>query len=368
MEHLDQHRQGQHTERGFAMLALVTLLVPLLLLVGTFLQTMSGRQGRLQTEVKEEQALLTAEAGVDFALNEARRGTLVAGHMAEYEFSGTLDRRSNYETVCTYLGDDDSDNDGDAAIDEEDEDVFRVTSTGSFGTSQRRIATYLGFVRYLPAISGAMTFTNPASTIEISGTPYISGTNTNLNGTAAGGDVFGMTMAPPGTLANLTGELSPSEGAHVVGATTSPSAGVSAPIDVPAIVDFARNSASIVITNSNVSGIDYGTLAAPVVAYREGDVRIQGNSSGHGLLVVNGDLNLAGTFRWNGIVVCTGQLTAGAGTAQIYGAVIMGPSSPGARMVGTLDIRYSTEGINLAERVLGRYAAFNGWQEISTNS
>lgn len=364
-----QARNERENEAGFATIALVLVLVPMILVIGSYLQTMTERNQRLGLEIREEQAMCAAESGIDYALNEARRGTLVAGVGRQYTFTGNLTEGSSFTTTCVYLKGDSLDNDGDGAVDEADEDVFRVTCTGNTQTNRRRVAAYLGFSSYLPELEAAVTITNPATVITVSGSGIARGNNYALNGTLVGsGDTYGMAMAPPGTLAQLDAQLVGAERSNVIGVGVAPSIGAAAPIDVQQIVDFARNSASIVITNATVSSVNYGTSTSPVIVYREGDVRIQGNSTGYGLLVVNGTLRMAGTFRWYGVIVCTGTVEAATGNVQVHGGVLSGPASPQLTMTGNVDLRYSEAGTTLAANLTGRYVAFNGWQEISTNN
>lgn len=356
-------------EQGFAAILFVLVLVPALIVIGSYVQSMSERNQRLLLETREEQAMLAAESGIDYALNAARRGTLVAGPGASYTFSDTLPNGSQFTTVCAYLKGDAVDNDADGSVDEADEDVFRVVSTGTTQNSRRRVAAYLGFSSYLPELDGAITLTNEDTVITIGGAARADGSNYTLAGTLTGsGDTHGIAITPPGEEDDVDDELSSSEESRVTGLGGAPSIGEAPTLDVAQIVDFARNSATIVITNTNVSAVTYGSAACPVVAYREGDVRIQGNSKGWGLLVVNGTLRLAGTFNWSGVIVCTGTIECGAGTAKVHGGMVQGPSGAALTLTGTIDARYSSAGVDLATRLTGRYVAFNGWQEISTNN
>lgn len=355
-------------EGGFATLALVTILIPLMFLVGSYLQTMSGRQGRLQMEIREEQAMLTSEAGIDLALNEARRGSLMAGHLAEYDFAEELPGKSQFKVTCTYLGDDDLDNDNDFAVDESDEDVFRITTTGFAGQSARRVAAYLGFTSYIPTLTGAVMSTNPAMGITMSGTGFLHGENHDMTGTPTGsGDINGMAIASPGTIADLSAQLTAAEEPQIQGLGGTPSLGTTPAVNIQEIVDYARNGASVVITNANVNSTTFGSAAAPVLVFREGNVRFGGNTTGWGLLVVNGNVDLGGTFTWYGVIIVTGSVDAAVGTIKIYGGLMMGPSSPELKVTGTADIYYSSTGVAMAGSLAGRYVAFNGWQEISTN-
>lgn len=357
-------------ERGFATLALVTVLMPLMLMVGVFLQTMKGRQDRLHTEVLEEQALMAAEAGIDVAMNEARRGTLVAGPHARFEFAVALSGQSRVDIVCEYLGDDDADNDGDLAVDEEDEGVFRAIATGHHGTAVRRVAAYLRFTDYMPALGAAITLTNPAVTVDISGEAMVDGANHTMAGAPVGAnDVLGIAMTPPGTLADLTGEISTTggnaESGHIGGLGGLPSLGAGPFLDVATLVDVARTSAGHVLTNSNVVH-PVGSASEPVFAFREGDLEITSDDTSYGVLVVDGNLRVAGSATWNGIIITTGTVEMGAGEFTLNGGMVLGPSSPLLMLRGSIDLDYSEEALALMRPLLGRYA-LQGWQEITTN-
>ena len=113
-----QARNERENEAGFATIALVLVLVPMILVIGSYLQTMTERNQRLGLEIREEQAMCAAESGIDYALNEARRGTLVAGVGRQYTFTGNLTEGSSFTTTCVYLKGDSLDNDSDGAVDE----------------------------------------------------------------------------------------------------------------------------------------------------------------------------------------------------------------------------------------------------------
>ena len=229
------------SDSGVAAVALVFVLVPLLCIVGAYMHTMTGRNQRLLLEVREEKAMLAAEAGIDYTLHQSRAGLQVAGPGASYDYRGTLADGGVFKVSCVYLGGDGVSNDGDAQVDEADEDVFRVITTGYTQNSVRRLAAYLGFASDLPSLAGAVTVTNPNIAINIGGSGRISGLNHNLNNTiAAAGHTYGLTMSPPGTVAHLNSELTGGERANVTGLGLPPSIGPGLAMQVQAIVDEAR--------------------------------------------------------------------------------------------------------------------------------
>lgn len=83
-------------------------------------------------------------------------------------------------------------------------------------------------------------------------------------------------------------------------------------------------------------------------------VKFNGTCEGWGILVVHGDLNLAGTFTWHGLVIAYGdqsqiRVTAASGTPEIFGALIMsgGPNSSFG-MKGNVTMKYSSQALEQA--------------------
>jgi hypothetical protein len=80
-------------------------------------------------------------------------------------------------------------------------------------------------------------------------------------------------------------------------------------------------------------------------------VKFTGNCEGWGILVVHGDLTLAGTFKWHGLVIAYGEesmirVTASVGTPEIFGALIMS-GGPGSSfyMKGNVSMNYSNQAL-----------------------
>lgn len=354
------------TEGGFAAIGLLAMLLPLALAVGAYMTTMTGRNARLQTEIQEEQSIAAAEAGIDVALYQARRGALAHGNV----FDETLPGGARFVAVATLLTMNGVDDDGNGTIDDATENVFRITSTGTHGNARRRVAAYLGYTTFAPTVTAAATIMNPNPTITVAGAAAVNGNNFLISGGAAGGATYGLAITPPGNLAALDSQLTGGERNKVTGLGSAPSIGNAPNIELDALVAEARNSANYVLTNGTLNTGSYGngSNGTAFVTFRDGNLRIAGNIRGSGLLVVTGELRITGTFRWDGLIVVLGRFECGSGTAQIYGGVITGPASPELDLRGTIDLRYSAQAIALAGSLVGRYVAFNGWQEISGNN
>lgn len=353
------------SDSGFIMVAMVIMLLPLTLIVAAFMSNMTGRSFRLREEVVQEKALLAAESGLDEAIYRSQTTGLTDGSI----FARSFGKGMAFSVEPTYLGADGKDNDGDGSFDESDEDVYQLVIRGTYRGVTRRIAAYLGAASIVPPVEGAVLFQNPSTTIDLKGSPVITGTDTKIDGSAGDPtkDVPGMVIAPPGTTADLLAELSPGEQSCVQGLGGAPSLGTGGTVDVDLIAEEAKNAANIVLTNSQYNGYDFGDASAGTgyITYREGDVKFAGNSRGAGLLVVTGDLTVTGTFRFDGVIVVLGDIINSAGTAQVYGGVLLAPTSSFVTLKGTADIKFSSEAIDLATTLTTRYVAFNGWQELS---
>ena len=100
--------------------------------------TMGGRSNRLMDEVRQEKALLAAEAGIAEAGYRAAIGTLLNG----VPFFRILPNGASFTVLPIHLLTDGTDNDGDTDVDESDEDVFQLTAVGTSGSARRRIVAY----------------------------------------------------------------------------------------------------------------------------------------------------------------------------------------------------------------------------------
>jgi hypothetical protein len=87
------------------------------------------------------------------------------------------------------------------------------------------------------------------------------------------------------------------------------------------------------------------------ILYGEGDLWLDGNSYGQGLLIVEGDLTLKGGYEFYGIILVKGHiLTEGTG-GKIHGSVIVAGQGDGnSRLAGNAEILYSSCAVMRAKR------------------
>jgi Tfp pilus assembly protein PilX len=117
-----------------------------------------------------------------------------------------------------------------------------------------------------------------------------------------------------------------------------------------------------------------GTETDPVIIWAPGDFNMTPGPgpTGNGILIVDGNFNMAGNLIWNGMVMigacptCTGDLL-GAGDLTINGAVIIGNATTDraiADFTGTADFQYSCKGLAIAARSFGDSFGVVTWNKV----
>ena len=112
--------------------------------------------------------------------------------------------------------------------------------------------------------------------------------------------------------------------------------------------DPARcNKASISNWGEPESAVPLCDSYFPVI-YAEGNLKLT-NGRGQGVLLVNGDLSLAGNFTFAGIIITKGAFDASHGTNNVYGTVLSNNATLEDQvMAGTPQVQFSTCAISRA--------------------
>jgi hypothetical protein len=99
----------------------------------------------------------------------------------------------------------------------------------------------------------------------------------------------------------------------------------------------------------------FGTVDAPQITYFNGDTSLNanGNSSGAGIMIVDGSLTLSGSLEFTGLIIVIGEtdITGVTGNATVYGALWTTDLS--LSVGGSAAVRYSTESLTLANSIPG---------------
>lgn len=120
-------------------------------------------------------------------------------------------------------------------------------------------------------------------------------------------------------------------------------------IDLNAYVEALKGGANYTLT-ADQSGSTFGSSTNFVTVYADaagtqadGELRLN-NVDGYGILLVKGDLQLAGNINWNGIIIVTGVITSsggGSNSKNIQGQIYSGSSSLGDSSIsGSVVIGY----------------------------
>jgi hypothetical protein len=159
---------------------------------------------------------------------------------------------------------------------------------------------------------------------------------------------------------NVTG-LGYSVGPPIVPSVkTSPAAPSTAQLDQIAADILARPG---VVTNSNnqINGnATFGTTVTPQITYFNGaggvTIKANGNASGAGIMIVEGDLTIKGNLNFKGLIIVRGRTqvigdTEVTGNATVYGSIWTNDIN--LVVGGSAIVFYSTQALALANQVGG---------------
>ena len=175
----------------------------------------------------------------------------------------------------------------------------------------------------------------------------LSGGALSINGNDAG-NCGGGNIAPVYTKDPATTDQN--GGPHLSGSPSTPQHGT-IDFDLQALVDQFKIGADYTLT-ADQSGGTYGSSSNYVTVYADAEatqadheLRLN-NVTGYGILIVKGNLQLAGNLNWHGLIIVTGILTSTGGGSDgknIEGQVYSGSSALGDTAVsGNIDIAYNS--------------------------
>jgi Tfp pilus assembly protein PilX len=286
-----------------------------------------------------------------------------------------------------------------------------VTSTGKVGNTTRSITVVVAKSGGLP-VNGALAFPGSQADVSLRASGVvIDGRDTKMVDqpgvpTGAAPAVYGVAVNPglPALIAHLETALADGAQNDVRGKdrtnTSATTRGVNAigadgALTSQAVSDFvdaAKSTADVTINSSpgntsslanigSTCGTDlesstcWGTSSRPKVVYIRGampqvgtrytSLSLGGTSSGTGVLIIeNGVVEIAGSFRWNGPIIATGRNVGirfkGDGSQVVYGAAVVNELNPVAvanvesDATGKPHIVYSTEALGLVRNALKR--------------
>lgn len=235
--------------------------------------------------------------------------------------------------------------------------LYIVTSLAITPAGSRRVGQYETAAESITPPPGALSLDGPGVPAHIFSQPsgnnyYINGTDGSNSPPAKAGCTPNQPAAPAiGTSAtgvtdidaNLLGP--PNRSSHYTGSMPSPAVaedttqltgGMYAnPTTLNNLVSMLANGADATLNGCSMNGIGgsacvppaqgLGTTANPQITYVNGDFNM-GNSSGVGVLVVTGNLNVNGNGQFTGLVLVVGQgimNVNGGGNGTFYGSLFI---------------------------------------------
>ena len=104
------------------------------------------------------------------------------------------------------------------------------------------------------------------------------------------------------------------------------------------------------------------------IIYANQSITVNKNARGQGIMLVNGDLKIAGGFEWHGLVIVKDDIQRGNGHAAIYGAVMARNEviADGSDLSGTAEYSYSACALERAMRGSAQVvqARSRAWAEL----
>jgi hypothetical protein len=97
------------------------------------------------------------------------------------------------------------------------------------------------------------------------------------------------------------------------------------PAGMESVISAIYNApGSVHYTAANVGTFDADDTTDSSITYVDGNLTLNGNGTGRGILVVTGTLTMSGNFTWYGIIFAVGEGIVdmnGGGTGQIIGSI-----------------------------------------------
>ena len=155
-------------------------------------------------------------------------------------------------------------------------------------------------------------------------------------------------IATPNDPVAISSQLNGQQQDNVQGSGGDPSVRTSnVNLDLPSMAAAWSDMADITMVGNqtNPSTATWGSVGNLKIVHIAGDLHVSGNNSGAGVLVIDGDFEMSGTFNWNGVVLCLKNVSiTGGGTAkQIVGALmVQGTLSGSSSINGNIKMMYSS--------------------------
>lgn len=351
------------SEHGLAQVLVLAAAIPLVV-AGTVLLTVStSHLSESDQLIHKSEARTLSVSGAHDALARLAKDAAFEG---EYELA--INGGVTWVTVSAW-GSDGLDNNGDTDVDDAAESEFiGVTSAGwlnapLFEGDNSPVRRFSGRTEAIVEVEDgelgihqSMYIDDPMCTVSFSGNAFlIDGSDHALDGSTNGDLYAGISI--PGDPDNIIDQLSATQQDNVVGLNGWPSVTQDNTVDFDTIL---AQLSGIATTHWVGDQSFTGTLGtkipwAPEYVLCDGDLKIHGNTSAAGVIVVKGDLECSGSFDFDGVIVVTGSVRfMGGGGKTISGALVTLGAVDGTDISvgGNVTIRYGGEAIgNVSDKL-----------------
>lgn len=378
-------------ERGIALVVALWVMV-LLYLLGLVFLNVSGTESTIASnEASAAKAFNIAEAGLERskrALMGADLDTVLANGGTPSFGSSVTFAGGTYQVVvsnnCTAIGNYPADTTGcpppDPPPAADGDNLVIVTSTGTYpadGSAQSVLKLLLEVppvttppapIYMLPGSDPDPTHNNVNFTFQTP-TFFVTGNDTNLDGSAGTGAAVYGAAVPSDARSDLVAEATP-HAAEITGAGGLPSISTTASSVLTKDSLCAARSELIPLATQSYTtdetlgnGHVLGTVASPQITYAQEDLTLTGMGAnavkGAGILIVDGSLRLEGNSVFSGIIILCGQgEIIMAGGAKVYGAILGANTGPYAgndgetrfKIVGNGEVHFSRQALEVASR------------------
>lgn len=220
---------------------------------------------------------------------------------------------------------------------------------------------------YLPGNSVSTTFNGNSFLVD--GNDYNVGGGLNPDGE----DRPGIGVLNGGNVPTVSGALNGIQLDNVIGLGGFPSVlRTAGPTTARITNEIAPGILAIpgVVTNPTLNGNDiFGTLASPQITHFTGDVTINGNVTGAGILIVDQGLRISGDMSFVGLIIVRGttQITSVLGNATVLGS--LWTTDLQLTVAGSAGVFYSSEALETMNaafggNVLPQGVAVQAWREL----
>ena len=243
-------------------------------------------------------------------------------------------------------------------------DTVRLSVIATFeGESYTSRVDILSQSSVMPSTTSSGSFKSPNVSYFFADSILISGVDVNIDGTAGPApDLPGITVASSADSLVLAAEIASNpewvEGSAAIEVNTAIPA-----VNLTELFNYYQSVADMALSGGSYTDVNWGTEANPVIVYINGDMHLNGNSVGYGILAINGNLRMSQSPTWYGLVMVHGdsigaQDTRIENTSKIIGGIISDSPDNNLRITDSVVIQYSSEALDMVQTDLESTGGF----------